>query len=209
MRVSGSIVGCGHDDIVGSEALAFLAVPISRLVQLMRIRWYCAQWTCDRVYGRPQIVAPIVLAGAGTIRFADEVTFGWASSPGFLSGYSFVEARNGRSAVSFGEGTHLNNGVTLMSEGTGIVIGRRCLIGPGVQVYDSDFHAVDPLDRRRSTGKTEAVRIGDDVFVGTNALILKGVQIGNGAVVGAGSVVTGDVPAGTVVAGNPARPIGS
>jgi acetyltransferase-like isoleucine patch superfamily enzyme len=49
------------------------------------------------------------------------------------------------------------------------------------------------------------VRIGNDVFVGMNATILKGVSIGDGAVIGAGAVVTRDVPAGGIVGGNPAR----
>jgi acetyltransferase-like isoleucine patch superfamily enzyme len=53
------------------------------------------------------------------------------------------------------------------------------------------------------------VEIGDDVFIGTNALILKGVTVGNGAVVGAGAVVVVDVPPDAVVGGNPARVIGA
>lgn len=96
-----------------------------------------------------------------------------------------------------------------------IVIGERVLIGSGVLITDSDHHEVgnsaEEPRRFRAFPKpqaSDAVRIGDDVFIGARSLILKGVQIGSGAVVGAGSVVTKDVASGAVVAGNPAREIG-
>ena len=86
----------------------------------------------------------------------------------------------------------------------------------GVQIFDSDSHPVDADSRRRdhravlSGGLREPVsmqpvRLRDDAWVGVGAVILKGVEIGRGAVVAAGSVVASDVPEGTVVAGNPAR----
>lgn len=88
-----------------------------------------------------------------------------------------------------------------------IELGDRVLLGANVVVIDTDFHPLDPEMRRRepTRGVHAPVVIEDDVFVGTQALILKGVRIGRGAVVGAGSVVTRDVPSRAVVAGNPAR----
>jgi acetyltransferase-like isoleucine patch superfamily enzyme len=76
---------------------------------------------------------------------------------------------------------------------------------------DTDFHPLDPQARRLDTqpSKTAPVFIEDDVFIGTNSLILKGVIIGRGSVVGAGSVVRQDVPPGVVVAGNPACFVGT
>lgn len=90
---------------------------------------------------------------------------------------------------------------------TSVIIGRRCLLGADVFIADSDFHAVDPAARRRRERQAPAapVRLGDNVFVGTRAMILKGVTIGDDAVIGAGSVVTSDIPAGAVAAGVPAR----
>jgi galactoside O-acetyltransferase len=80
------------------------------------------------------------------------------------------------------------------------------LIGYGVHVYDSDFHAVDPRARARAAPpRTAAVAIGDGAWIGANAMILKGVEIGAGAVVAAGAIVTRSVPPATLVAGNPAR----
>lgn len=92
-----------------------------------------------------------------------------------------------------------------------VVIGDRCVIGANVTIVDTDFHSLDPSIRSTPedsrSAKAEAVVIGDDVFVGGGSFILKGVKIGVGAVIGAASVVARDVPAGTIVAGNPAREV--
>ncbi len=78
-----------------------------------------------------------------------------------------------------------------------------------MRIHDNDGHPLDPARRRRGepirSEETAAVVLGDNVWVGAGATILKGVQIGNDAVIGTGAVVTSDVPAGAVVAGNPAR----
>jgi acetyltransferase-like isoleucine patch superfamily enzyme len=175
------------------------------VLQAMRIAWYRRQWTCASVEGSPRLAAPVLLAGAGTIRFESEVELGWEWGPGFHQGYGYIEARGGESVVSFGEGTHVNNGVAIVSEGPGIAIGRRCLIGPGVHIYDSDFHPIAAHERGVAAPRTAQVRVGDDVFIGTAAIVLKGVSIGEGSVIGAGSVVFADVPAGAIVSGNPAQ----
>lgn len=89
-----------------------------------------------------------------------------------------------------------------------VTIGERCLFGADTLVTDTDFHGLDSEGRWSAAlarAPRRPVRIGRDVFVGARAIVLKGVTIGDGAVVGAGSVVTRDVPAGAVVAGNPAR----
>lgn len=91
----------------------------------------------------------------------------------------------------------------------GITIGRRCLIAARVTVRDYDGHSVDPGTRRGAACNARPVVIGDEVWIGAGAVILKGVRIGDRAVVGAGAVVTRDVPADSVVAGNPARLIRS
>lgn len=89
-----------------------------------------------------------------------------------------------------------------------VAIGDRTQIGPAVQIYAAD-HPRDPAVRASGVEFGRPVRIGADVWVGGGAIILPGVTIGDGAVVGAGSVVTRDVGPGEIVAGNPARKIGS
>lgn len=90
-------------------------------------------------------------------------------------------------------------------------IGDRCLIGAGVKIFDTDFHPQSPANRRYARPDwpriSKPVTIGDDVFLGTGAIICKGVAIGDGSIVAAGSVVVSSVTAGTIVAGNPARPV--
>ncbi len=100
-----------------------------------------------------------------------------------------------------------------------VTIAKRVVLSYNVVIADSDFHPRDPELRRldaiavsphgdpgqRPPSVVEPVAIEDDVVVGIGAIILKGVRIGAGASVCAGSVVTADVPAGSTVAGNPAR----
>ena len=88
-----------------------------------------------------------------------------------------------------------------------IEIQNDTCIGGGTKIYDTDFHSTDPY--KRLHGNTDVpskpVHIGKRVFIGGHSIILKGVIIGDEAVIGAGSVVTKDVPAREIWAGNPAR----
>ncbi|ADE53419.1 acyltransferase [Coraliomargarita akajimensis] len=90
-----------------------------------------------------------------------------------------------------------------------VSIGSRTMIGRGVIISDSDSHPIHP-DHRRNHSLTAVaeIRIGENVFIGANAIILKGVCIEEGAVIGAGAVVAKDVPSYAIVVGNPARVIG-
>ena len=83
-----------------------------------------------------------------------------------------------------------------------ITIGSRCAISWGVTIIDSDFHPWSISGEAREIAK--AIVIEDQVWIGNNVTILKGVRIGEGAIVGAASVVTKDVPRNCLVAGNPA-----
>ena len=88
-----------------------------------------------------------------------------------------------------------------------ITIGNNVLIGSGCLITDTDSHPVDYRERRAkvATTKSAPIVIEDDVFIGARSIIIKGVTVGRGAVIGAGSVVTKDVPPFTIVAGNPAK----
>jgi maltose O-acetyltransferase len=82
-------------------------------------------------------------------------------------------------------------------------IGDRCLLGPSVHLYTAT-HSLSPAERRRGLEYGQPVTVGDDVWIGGQAVLTPGVTVGEAAVVGAGAVVTDDVPARTVVQGNPA-----
>lgn len=108
--------------------------------------------------------------------------------------------------LSFGHGTNVNGTGTKFLCSTGITVGAFCTFSWDVQVLDNDFHALT-VDGEQKPSSAPVV-VGDRVWVGTRAVVLKGVTIGDGAVVAAGAVVTRDVPAGAVVAGLPARVVG-
>lgn len=103
------------------------------------------------------------------------------------------------------DSVYINAACTFLDSGA-VTIGRRSMIGPMVQIYCADHHR-DPVRRARGEEIARPVAIGADVWIGGGAIILPGVTIGDGAIIGAGSVVTRDVPEGTVVAGNPARSV--
>jgi acetyltransferase-like isoleucine patch superfamily enzyme len=102
-----------------------------------------------------------------------------------------------------------------------ITLGERVTVSYNVTIADSDFHPLDPDERMRDAVAnapegdrsqrpplvSRPVSIGEGVWIGIGAIILKGVTIGRGARIGPGAVVTADVPAGAWVAGNPARPV--
>jgi maltose O-acetyltransferase len=87
-----------------------------------------------------------------------------------------------------------------------VTVRARTQIGPAVQIYTAD-HPRDPSLRRTGAEFGRPIHIGQDVWIGGGAIILPGVTIGDNAVIGAGSVVTRDVPAGATARGNPARVI--
>jgi acetyltransferase-like isoleucine patch superfamily enzyme len=90
-----------------------------------------------------------------------------------------------------------------------IVIGDRVTVGANSIIIDTDFHPLYPEQRRLrpNEASTNPITIEDDVFIGMQCLILKGVTLGRGCVVGAGSVVTKSIPPQVICAGNPARVI--
>jgi acetyltransferase-like isoleucine patch superfamily enzyme len=106
--------------------------------------------------------------------------------------------------LEIGSGTYINSGVSI-SACQSVTVGERCMIGPRVLIMDNDFHTAGEPTRFPSS---HPVVLEDEVWLGAAAIVLKGVRIGRGASIGAGSVVTKDVPPGAVVAGVPARPIG-
>jgi acetyltransferase-like isoleucine patch superfamily enzyme len=205
--------GDGLGSLVPSPPLSrrlarrYLRPAIEVVVQQPRIRKYRLLSTCRQLTGSPVILQPVLFVGPGQVALGEGVQFGWKASPLFYSGYCHVEVSDRASRIEIGDRTEFNNNVMLKSAGAGISIGRDGLFGAHVEIFDSDFHALHPGRRRDGSQKVAPVEIGDNVFVGMGARILKGTTIGSDSVIGAGAVVTGSIPAGVVAAGNPARVI--
>lgn len=105
--------------------------------------------------------------------------------------------------ISIGENFFANFNLTILDEAI-VTIGDNVFIGPNVSIYTA-CHPIDPNERNKGIEWAEPVTIGNNVWIGGSATILPGVKVGDNAVVGAGSVVTHDIPSNTVSAGNPAR----
>lgn len=110
--------------------------------------------------------------------------------------------------ISIGDDTRIHG--ACIHAWKSITIGKRCLIAANSQIIDSNGHPTAlnrPEVRIIQTDSPKSIVIGDDVWIGTGAIILPGVTIGNGSIIGAGAVVAKDIPEGVVVVGNPARVI--
>ena len=128
----------------------------------------------------------------------------WVMKDGHLIVNDFFTLYEGASIHIHGggklvlNGGYLNENVSIICESV-ITIGKEATIAPGVIIRDCDSHKI------LGQNSAKPITIGDHVWIGSNAIILKGVTIGNGAIIGAGSVVTKDVPSRCVVGGNPAK----
>jgi maltose O-acetyltransferase len=107
--------------------------------------------------------------------------------------------------ITVGARTFINYGAVVL-DGASVTIGADVQIGPNVQLLTA-VHPLDPVERRRGTETARPVAIGDGAWLATGVIVCPGVSIGADTVVGAGSVVTKDLPAGHVCYGNPCRVI--
>ncbi|HLP08140.1 MAG TPA: acyltransferase [Opitutaceae bacterium] len=140
--------------------------------------------------------APVV-SGGGQVKIADHVSIDSRLFPVRLTALA-------GGTLTIGRGTFINRGAALAAAQS-VRIGENCLLGEWVSVLDTDFHPV----HADAPIAVAPVAIGRNVWLGNRATVLRGVTIGDHAVIGAGAVVTRDVPARAIVVGNPARVVGT
>ncbi len=142
------------------------------------------------------------LRGRGRLLLGDDVNLSGRSC------FYFMNHSAGVAEIRIGNNVFIGNGCTF-SAAQRISVGNNCLIAPGVRIHDNDGHPLDAV--RRAAGERMGpenigeVIIGDGVWIAAQAVVLKGVTIGARSVVGAGAVVTENVPEDCIVAGNPAH----
>lgn len=183
-----------------NELRRVLALPYIRLMFLLHGVPWGRGW---RILGMP-----IIQRHRGSrIELRDGLELrSWYSANPLAPNHPVVLAtRSAGAIIRIGQNCGLTGATLVAAER--IEIGNHVLVGANATIVDTDFHPLDPQGRRRDilNGMHRPVVIEDDVFIGMNSLILKDVRIGRGSVVGAGSVVSQDVPSGVIVAGNPAR----
>ena len=166
-----------------------------------------------------QISTPIRLFGhpicsrypGSSISLGSHVTLDSSVRANPLGGSSPCVLRTMTSAARLTLGDRVGLSSSIIVAGNSVEIGQDTILGAGAMVLDNDFHALGPgfswLTEYSKNSKP--VKIGRGCFIGARSIILKGVTLGDRVIIGAGSVVTKDVPAFSVAAGNPARIVGT
>jgi acetyltransferase-like isoleucine patch superfamily enzyme len=175
------------------------------------LAWY---WLTNKFYYEPMLRARCtrvgenvkcdgdipLIEGNGNIEIGDNVFIG-------NKGAWFVSTNvMGKSKLIVGNNTVINYKVQIDVESC-VKIGNNCLIAGESKITDNNNHGIHYKNRDMTAEDVSPITIDDHAWIGMNSIILKGVTIGKGAVVAAGSVVTKDVPEMTLVGGNPAKVI--
>ena len=153
-----------------------------------------------RLRGKPRVPFSVRLQGRVQLSGCGEVLLGeGVSLCGTVVPIELVTYTLGR--IEIGSSTFINYGSSIAARAS-VKIGSYCHLGHYTFVMDNDQHDVV---QRMKLPQSEPVIIEDHVWIGSKAVILPGVRIGSAAVIGAGSIVTKDIPPRCVAAGNPAR----
>lgn len=167
----------------------------------MRLRRVC--------YGKNlKIIGRILLQGRGRIEIGDNVTIysHYAVNP--IGGNRTVFQVMDNAVLKIGNHVGMSHAVIAAHES--VILEDDVMLGAGCKIYDTDFHSLNYEERVHGDDadvRTAPVHIKKGAFIGAHTIILKGVTVGEKSIVGAGAVVTADIPDGEVWAGNPARRI--
>lgn len=180
--------------------LSILFTPYYRIVFFIKgVKWG-KKW---RLFGLPLIHK----YKNSVIQIGDGFTSrGWFfSNPLGVSNRTFLSTLNTNAKIIIGNNVGISGAVISATEE--IIISDNTLIGANSRIFDSDFHSLDYKNRGELEEdiKSNKIYIGKNVLIGANCIIIKGVKIGDNSIIGAGSIVNGDVDNDSIYAGNPAR----
>lgn len=164
----------------------------ARAWPLLRAKW--ALRRCNQVGPWPRLFGRVMVKNHGQITIGERLLMYGGTVRGEL-----VTEPGG--TIEIGDQVFINYGVSISAH-TLVKIGNRCQIGNYSLIMDNDYHQIGD---KTMLGHSRPIILEDDVWLGARVIILKGVTIGQGAVIGAGSVVTRDIPARSVAVGQPAR----
>ena len=187
----------------------------------MNSNWYKLVMKATKVkYGKGLLLkgAPVIFNKKGAeLTIGNNVTIKSSFLSNLVGLYSktIIVTRAPGAYIRIGDNVGMS-GVTIYAR-KGIEIGENTAIGGNTKILDNDFHPIEAETRNKllmdkNGGDSDLVpakpiKIGKNCFIGCNAIILKGTELGDGCVVGAGAVVSGKFEANSVIAGNPARVI--
>lgn len=162
----------------------------------IRAQWYFRN--AEYLGKRVRVWGKIIVANYGRLIIHDQVRISSIVAPVEIAVWE-------KGCLEINEKTFINYGCSI-SALSSVIIGKNCRIGTFVNITDNNFHSIQP-EIRDVIPDSEPVVIEDNVWLGTRAIVLPGVKIEAGSVIGAGSVVTKNIPARVIAAGIPARVI--
>lgn len=168
--------------------------------------WLTIQAACVEYKSYPKMFGQIEILNKGIIKLGENVIFQSSTKYNFVGIKKHCSLAVLKNAVlEIGDNTGFS-GVSLFCSNS-IIIGKNVCCGGNVSIWDTDFHSINYKDRielNTKHVKTAPIVIGNDVFIGAESIIMKGVRIGEKSIIGAGSVVTKDIGDKEIWAGNPA-----
>lgn len=173
-------------------------------------RFFFTVWVkltiCNLFYGKKIIIDPKTrIINKGVISLGDNVylrsfSYGYQAAMPFPTTL-LIDVKGAK--IKIGNRCRIN-GAYIHAQKS-IHIGDDCLIAAGVNIIDSDGHLVNSLERSKGRDRPIEIKIGNNVWIGINSIILKGTIIGDNSVIGAGAIVKGNFPSDSLILGNPAR----
>ena len=146
----------------------------------------------------------IVIKNGGQIILDEAVVLNSSNETYHLNMYNRVKlmADKPDSLIKIGRNTRIHG--SCIHAFSQVIIGENCLIAANCQIFDASGHSSQISNRLESQGESKPISIGNNVWIGANSIILPGVNIGDGAIIGAGSVVVKSIPSNVIAGGNPA-----